>query len=165
MIAVLGAGPHGRQIAHDLHTDRLYDDWLEGYEACTFGAMHHKWIVGALWPEVRRAIVDKVSSEAVTPHHEGVVVFPHTYIGIDVELGSHVHVLPNAAVSHGCRLGDFVTVATGAQLCGEVNVGEGAFIGAGAVVIHGGIQIGAYAVIGAGVTVKHDVPAGETVRC
>ncbi len=164
MIAVLGAGPHGRQIAHDLHTDRLYDDYLPGYEPCLFGARHHRWVIGAVWPAVRRQIAKQVADEAVTAHNDGIVIAPHAYIGMDVIIGPHVHVMPKAAVSHGCTLAPFVTVATGAVLCGEVTVQEGAFIGAGAVVIHGGITIGEGAMIGAGAVVTRDVPQFGCVK-
>lgn len=161
MIAVLGAGPHGREIAHLLRA-KLYDDNLPGYEPTIVGA-EVPWVVGAVWPDVRRHIATQAHIRP--PYHRGVVVFPHTYIGQDVELGDHVHILPGAVVSHGCRLGEFVTVATGANLCGEVTVEPGAFIGAGATVIHGGITIGAGAMVGAGVTVRHDVPAAAVLRC
>lgn len=164
MIAVLGAGPHGRQIAHDLKTDRLYDDKLPGYEPTICGAQWHRWVVGAVWPDVRRQIVEHVAGQAVEPHLDGFVRFPHTFVGIEVEIGAHVHILPGANVSHGVKLGDFSTIATGANVCGEAIIGEGAFIGAGATIIHGGIVVGAGALIGAGVTVRHDVAPGTVVK-
>lgn len=162
-IAVLGAGPHGRQIAHDLG-GFLYDDNNPGCSPIRFGAEQHPWIAGGVWPQVRRHIAARVAACRFAPHNGGRVIFPTAYMGIDVELGRHVHVLPHATVSHGCQLGDFVTVATGATLCGEVTVDDDVFIGAGAIIIHGGIKIGRGATIGAGAVVKRDVAPGEVFR-
>jgi acetyltransferase-like isoleucine patch superfamily enzyme len=47
-------------------------------------------------------------------------------------------------------------------LSGQVMVEEGAFLGAGAVVLPG-LRIGAGAVVAAGAVVTADVPAGQTV--
>jgi acetyltransferase-like isoleucine patch superfamily enzyme len=159
-IAVLGAGPHGRQVAADFETYRLYDDRLDGYEAIAEGALKHGWIAGALWPSVRREIAAKCTTR---PHNRGVYISPHAKIGMFVTFGDHVHVLASATVSHGCRIDEFATIATGAILCGEVIVEHDAFIGAGAVIIHGGIRIGAHSTVGAGAVVLEDVPPGATV--
>lgn len=63
----------------------------------------------------------------------------------------------NATVSHDCVIGDFVTVAPQACLLGNVEVGEGAWIGAGAVVNQGSNEvrmvIGPNTVIGSGAVV------------
>lgn len=161
-VAVLGAGPHGRQLAHDLDAN-LYDDYLPSYRPVRVGASEWPWVAGAVWPSVRRRIADHVA-DLSDPLDDGLVQFPTAYVGCEVTVGQHVHLLPHSAISHGCRLGDFVTVATGAVLCGEVWVEDDVFIGAGAVIIHGGIKIGAGAVIGAGVTIKRDVAPGEVVK-
>lgn len=155
LVAVLGAGPHGRQVAHDIGTAHLYDDHLEGFdpiEACT-----RPYVAGALWPYVRMQIVAKAKTE---PHRNGIYLAPSAIVGHDVKAAEHVHVLAGANVSHGCVLDDFVTIATGAILCGEVHVKRGAFIGAGAIVVHGGITIGEGAFVGAGMLVTTDVPPG-----
>jgi acetyltransferase-like isoleucine patch superfamily enzyme len=47
-------------------------------------------------------------------------------------------------------------------LCGTVTVGDGAHIGAGAVILQG-VTIGAGALVGAGAVVVGDVPAKATV--
>jgi acetyltransferase-like isoleucine patch superfamily enzyme len=47
-------------------------------------------------------------------------------------------------------------------LAGRVTIGEGAHIGAGAVVL-AGLRVGAFAVVGAGAVVTRDVAAGATV--
>lgn len=74
----------------------------------------------------------------------------------------------NCTVSHDVVLGDFVQLAPGAGLSGNVIVEEGVWVGAGAVVIQGRPEqkrrLGAYAVIGAGAVVTRDVGPGETVK-
>lgn len=165
-VAVLGAGPHGRQIAHDLDAE-LFDDYLRGYSPCVDGA-HAPWVAGAVWPKVRREIADRIArfhEPLQHPLDDGLVRFPTAYVGCDVIVGCHVHLLPHSSVSHGCHLGDFVTVATGAVLCGDVIVEDDVFIGANATVIHGGIKLGHGCTIGAGVTVTRDVAPGEVLRC
>lgn len=165
MIAVLGAGPHGRQLAalHPSVKVTLYDDRLRGYEPVFTGASRHPWIVGAAWPQVRRRIAEKVAGTAHAPYRRGVVVYPGAKIGTEASLGDHTHVQFNAVVSHGCDVGEFVTICPGAVLSGEVTVEDDVFIGAGATVIHGGITIGRGALVGAGAVVIDNVAAGSTV--
>lgn len=165
MIAILGAGPHGRQIDAVTPSAKcvFYDDNLKGFEGVRTGAHRHPWLVGAAWPKVRRAIAEKVADCPLGPWHDGRVIFPGARTGVDVQMGQHVHVQFNAVISHGCRLGDFVTVCPGAVLSGEVTVEDDVFIGAGATVIHGGITIGRGALVGAGAVVIGDVPAGAVV--
>lgn len=160
MIAVLGAGPHGQQIAA-LHPGwTLYDDFKPGYKSTTVGARDHRYVIGGIWPKVRRDIFDKVRGVA---YEDGRVIFPGVHIGYDTHLGEHVHVLYNAVVSHGCQIGDFVTICSGAVLAGEVTVESGAFIGANATIRHGGITIGRNAVVGMGAVVVDDVPDNTKV--
>lgn len=164
-IAILGAGPHGHQLA-DLHPYmdvHFYDDDLPGYDPVIDGANQSKWIIGAAWPGVRRSIATRVADAAFKPYDNGTVFYPSSKRGIDVRVGKHVHVQYNAVLSHGCVLGDFVTVCPGAVLSGEVTVGDDVFIGANATVIHGGITIGNGATIGAGAVVIRDVEPGAVV--
>lgn len=163
-IAVLGAGPHGRQIAHDLNTKLLFDDKLPGFDPCRLGASRYTWIVGAVWPHVRRQIADQIMFDGCEPFERGVYVAPSAILGVDVFLGDHVHVLAGANVAHGVRVDEYATVASSAVICGEAHIEAGAFVGANATIIHGGITIGAGAIIGAGAVVTHDVPAGMTVK-
>lgn len=162
LVAVLGAGPHGREIAHMLrrHTEvELFDDALPGYRPISAGsALPH--VIGAAWPAARRQIAAKAPGRL---WHEGIVVFPGARISADVGMGQHTHIGYNTVVSHGCALGRFVTVCSGAVLAGEVTVGDDVLIGINASVIHGGITIGDGAIIGAGAVVVNDVKPGATV--
>jgi acetyltransferase-like isoleucine patch superfamily enzyme len=162
VISILGAGPHGKQLAELLkfeHGCTLYDDYLPDYKPVTSAPARDEYLIGAVWPHVRQLINDKVGLRS--PFNYGRIIFPHVFIGFGVELGEHVHVMHAATISHGCQVGDFVTICAGARLNGEVTVESGAFIGAGAVVRHGGLTIGKGATIGMGAVVVDDVPPGE----
>lgn len=162
-VAVLGAGPHGRQLAELFkrwgHGVTMFDDDLPGLRP--LAEADSPIVIGAAWPWIRRQIRETVPD--LDPYNLGRVIFPGAQIGVDVRLGAHVHVLFNATVAHGCQIGDYVTICAGANLAGDVHVGAGALIGSGAVVIHGGITIGAGARIGAGAVVLEDVPEDATV--
>jgi sugar O-acyltransferase (sialic acid O-acetyltransferase NeuD family) len=87
----------------------------------------------------------------------GNMVLHRAILQAKVKLGSHVIVNTAAQIDHDCIIDDFVHLAPGCILCGTVTVGEGSFIGAGAVIIPGK-KVGKWAVIGAGTVVRTDVP-------
>lgn len=185
-VAILGAGPHGHEIrrllweaAYRDKTDdefNLFDDYLPGFPPLG-KAYDLQYFIGAAMPAVRRAIDEKRiggerasylgsrinGQEWVGPVGVGSVVFPGARISYNAKLGEHVHVLYNAVVSHGCNIGDFVTISALAGLAGDVTVESGAFIGQGAQIRHGGITIGRNAIVGIGAVVLDDVPDNTKV--
>ncbi|MCB4756444.1 MAG: acetyltransferase [Elusimicrobia bacterium] len=68
----------------------------------------------------------------------------------------------NAVVHHDCVVGDFCTLAPGSQLLGTVKLETRVYVGAGAIILPK-IHVGEGAVIGAGAVVVRDVPSGITV--
>lgn len=72
-----------------------------------------------------------------------------------VRIGSNVLMWVGNAVGHYATIHDHVAITSHAVVCGDVTVGEGAFIGVNAT-IRDGIRIGAYGVIGAGATILRD---------
>ena len=70
----------------------------------------------------------------------------------------HLH----CTVTHDCVLEDWVSLMPGCHVSGGVTLGEGAFLGVGAVILQGR-TVGAWARVGAGAVVTEDVPAGATV--
>jgi sugar O-acyltransferase (sialic acid O-acetyltransferase NeuD family) len=103
------------------------------------------------------AIVD----ESVTVG-EGSVIIHRAVVQANARIGRHVIVNTSASVDHDCVLEDFVQVAPNTTLCGNVHVGEGTLVAAGAVVVPG-IRIGRWAVVGAGTVVTRPVPDGAIV--
>ena len=90
---------------------------------------------------------------------EGTVVMQGVVIQSCAKIGKHCIVNTSASIDHDNVLGDFVHISPHATLCGEVEVGEGTWIGAGTVVKQC-VKIGKWSVIGAGSVVVNDIPDG-----
>lgn len=97
----------------------------------------------------------------------GTLVGAGAVLTTDVVLGRYVHVNVGCSVSHDSRLDDFVTLAPGVRVCGNVHVRAGAWLGAGAVIVNGRpgapLVIGGDAVVGAAACVIRSVPDGARV--
>lgn len=85
----------------------------------------------------------------------------------DIKIGRHFHANIFSYVAHDCVIGDFVTFAPRVNCNGSVHIGDGAYIGTGAILKQGTpdrpLMIGAGAVLGMGAVVTRDVAAGEVV--
>jgi sugar O-acyltransferase (sialic acid O-acetyltransferase NeuD family) len=92
----------------------------------------------------------------------GNMILHGSIVQANAKIGSHVIINTGAQVDHDCVIEDYAHIAPRVTLCGNVHVGEGALIGAGAIVIPGR-KIGAWAVVGAGSVVINDVPDGARV--
>ena len=66
---------------------------------------------------------------------EGTLVGKGAIVNAGAVIGKMVIVNTHALVEHECILGDFVHVAVGAILCGQVEIGRAAFIGANSTII------------------------------
>jgi acetyltransferase EpsM len=88
---------------------------------------------------------------------EGSVVFHHSVIQTGTKIGTHCIINTSASIDHDCIVEDFAHISPKVTLCGNVKVGEGTHVGAGAIVIPG-IKIGKWATIGAGAVIIKDVP-------
>lgn len=82
-------------------------------------------------------------------------------------IGSHFQANVFAFVAHDCEIGDYVHLGPRATINGNVHIGSGSYIGAGALIRHGTrekpLRIGEGATVGMGAVVTKDVPAGATV--
>ena len=98
---------------------------------------------------------------------EGAIICDFAVIEPSARIGRHFHANVGAFVAHDCRIADFVTFAPHALCNGNVEIGEAAYIGAGAVIRQGRpgepLRIGAGAVIGMGAVVTRDVAPGAVV--
>lgn len=108
------------------------------------------------------------------------LIHPTAVIGTDVTIGEGSLILANvvvnafSSVGKGCILNtacsvdhdgviaNYVHIAPGSRLAGEVSVGERTFIGIGSAVIQQ-IQIGADVTVGAGSAVIHHIAASSVV--
>jgi sugar O-acyltransferase (sialic acid O-acetyltransferase NeuD family) len=93
----------------------------------------------------------------------GTVVMPGACINADTRIGAHGIVNTGVRVDHDGEVGDGVHLAPGVVLCGNVRIGELAFVGAGSTVIPG-MAIGARASVGAASAVVRPVADDTKVR-
>ena len=177
-----GAGGHAKVImdivrAQGDSVEALVDDNKDVKEVMGVSVIHDA--VGNISPliisignnRIRKLVsekVDAVFGKAVHPSAivsgsavvgEGSVIMQGAILQSCVCVGRHCIVNTGASVDHECVLEDFVHVSPHCTLCGNVHVGEGAWIGAGSVVIPG-VRIGKWCVIGAGSVVVEDIPDG-----
>lgn len=133
-----------------------------------------EYVLGIGMPWTRRSLAEKIEPYgrvAASLTHpsvtiggdnifaEGVILAAGARVTTNVSLGRHTHLNINAAVSHDCVVGDFVTLSPGALVNGGVTLEDDVFVGTGAIVIPG-VRIGRAARIGAGAVVVKDVPPG-----
>lgn len=62
---------------------------------------------------------------------EGTVIMAGAVVQAGAIIGKHCIINTGATVDHHCVLEDFVHIAPGAHLCGNVRVGEGTLVGVG----------------------------------
>mgnify|MGYP003145983772 CR=1 FL=1 len=93
---------------------------------------------------------------------EGACLSPFVTLTSNIRIGRCFHGNLYSYVEHDCVIGDFVTLAPGAKVNGNVTIGDHAYIGSGAI-IRQGLNIGAGAFVGMGAVITHDVPPGVTV--
>lgn len=98
---------------------------------------------------------------------EGAAICDFVMINSLARIGRQFQANYYSHVSHDCVIGDYVTFSPRTSCLGNVHIGDGVFVGAGAVIRNGGagrpLTIGEGAVIGMGAVVIADVPAGAMV--
>lgn len=133
-------------------------------------------------PLTRRKVTEKCLRDGfrfATITHPSCQISKHNHIGpgcifcagvivtVNVGIGRNCNFNLNSTVGHDCKIGDFVSVAPGANIAGCVNIGDEVYVGTGASIINGTqdnpLVIGKGAVIGAGAVVIRDVRPGATV--
>jgi sugar O-acyltransferase (sialic acid O-acetyltransferase NeuD family) len=106
-----------------------------------------------------------VHPNAVVTRHvelaEGVVITAGCVLTNSIRIGAHTHVNRMTTIGHDCTVGDFVHLAPGVVLSGNVSVGDGCDIGTRACTIQG-VTIGPRTIVGAGAVVIRDLPADCT---
>ena len=92
---------------------------------------------------------------------EGSIVTAKSILTVDIEIGNFFFCNLACTVGHDCRFEDYVTLNPGANISGNVNLGECVTIGTGASIIQG-LTIGCNTTIGAGAAVVRDIPSDCT---
>lgn len=93
---------------------------------------------------------------------EGACLSPFVTLTSNIRIGRCLHANLYSYIEHDAKVGNFVTLAPGAKINGNVTIGDYAYIGSGSV-IRQGLTIGSRATIGMGAVVTRDVPPGITV--
>jgi sugar O-acyltransferase (sialic acid O-acetyltransferase NeuD family) len=88
----------------------------------------------------------------------GTVVLHRAVIQADAQVGCHAIINTAATVDHDCQIADFVHLAPGVHLAGNVSIEQGAMLGIGSVVIPAR-TIDAWSVVGAGAAVTDNLPS------
>lgn len=96
-----------------------------------------------------------IASDAVLG--PGTVVMAGATVNPSVVVGMHGILNTNCSIDHDRMLGDFVSVAPGANLGGGGSLGNGSAVGMNACVLQK-VNIGQHCVIGAGAAVLQDIP-------
>lgn len=175
-----GASGHAKVIidileSMNIDVSGLFDDNRVISELLGFPVYHEikeniDLIVSIGENEIRKNVVEKLSdvnyvkaihSSAIISKRStidaGTVVMQGAIVQSAVTIGKHCIINTGASVDHDCVVEDFVHLSPQSILCGNVHVGEGAWIGAGATIIPG-VRIGKWAVVGAGSVVTKDIP-------
>ena len=92
----------------------------------------------------------------------GSQILANSSVCVETVIGRECIINTGAIVDHECHLDDGVHICPGAHLAGCVEVGRYSMIGTGAIVLPR-IKIGEGAVVGAGALVNKDVPAYTVV--
>jgi len=135
-------------------------------------------VILAVGDNTRRACLDQDMRRAghrfVTARHpsaliaggtsvgDGSMICARVVVGCCSRVGRGVILNTACTVDHHARLDDFVHVAPGVHLGGDVSIGSRSLLGIGAIVLPG-VSIGCGVVVGAGAVVTRDVAAGATV--
>jgi sugar O-acyltransferase (sialic acid O-acetyltransferase NeuD family) len=92
----------------------------------------------------------------------GTVILTGSVINRGVKIGHHCIVNTASVIDHDCIISDFVHISPNTTICGNVTVGRGTWVGAGAIIIQG-INVGKNVTIGAGSVIIKDIPDNATV--
>lgn len=88
---------------------------------------------------------------------EGSVICADSVLTTNVRVGRHVLVNIGCHIGHDSTLGDFASLMYSVNIAGEVQIGEGCYLGSSSCVINRK-SIGPWTTIGAGAIVVDDIP-------
>ena len=144
----------------------LPDDWL--FLSSLYGPKHNTHfadVVERLAIPIERWAVVIDPTAIVAPSVQvagGAFIGPACVVEPESQLGPWTALLGSVHVAHHARLGSYVACANRVSLCGGVEVGRAAFLGAGSCVREY-IRIGPRAIVGLGSVVVRDVAEDTTV--
>jgi acetyltransferase EpsM len=93
---------------------------------------------------------------------EGIMVMANATIQAHAKIGKHSLLNTACIIEHDVMIGDFVHIASGAVLGGEVSIDDFTLVGLNASILPA-IKVGKNCLIGAGAVVTKDIPDNSTV--
>lgn len=174
-----GASGHAKVIidilrANNEFIEGLFDDNesicnLLGYPVLHPSSVQGPLIISIGNNQIRHKIAESLSVEFGTAIHPfsiisetikiglGSVVMQGAIIQSCSNVGKHCIINTGASIDHECVIEDYVHISPHCTLCGNVQIGEGTWVGAGTTIIPG-VKVGKWSVIGAGSVVTKDIP-------
>ena len=132
-------------------------------------------------PATRKFIVSKLKNTSAKPlklifdnslilsHSQiesGVIIMPGVTISTSVSIGMFTHINFNSYIAHDCKIDNFVTISPYVVCCGNTEIMECAFIGAGAIIKQGTANqpryVGTNSKLGMGSILLNDLPNNQT---
>ena len=187
-LAIIGASGHGKVVA-DIARKNGYNEIIflddndniyecGGYpvtgKSTEAGIIDVDVIIGIGNASVRKRMQESLPDEKmVTLIHPNAVVAEDVVIGVGTVVMAGAVINPGArigrgciintcsSVDHDCNVGDYVHIAVGSHLCGNVSVGNGTWIGAGATVSNN-VSICPNCMIGAGAVIVKNIDLAGT---
>ena len=179
-IYLYGAGGHAKVIldilkSNGINVSEIFDDnpAIESFMGIpvSHAGIRSPLIISIGDNRIRKDIAEKISGDVFCSFlhdrsaiisdcasiEKGTVVMQGAIIQSSARIGKHCIINTGASIDHDCLIQDYVHIAPQCALCGNVKIGEGSFIGAGAVIIPN-VRIGKWSVIGAGSVVAEDIP-------
>ena len=181
-ITIIGASGHGKVVA-DIARLNGYEyiaflDDNDKLESCgnypVIGRSYDvQSVEGDLFVAIGNARIRRQMIEIIDETRIPTLCHPNAIIANDVSIGFGTVIMPGAivnpgstigngcilntgsSVDHDCIIHNYVHVAVGAHICGNVSVGDNSWIGAGAT-ISNNVRIENNCTIGAGALVIHD---------
>lgn len=92
---------------------------------------------------------------------KGVVITAGCVLTNNIDIRDHAILNLASTVGHDAKIGAYCQLCPGARVSGRTTLGEGVFLGTGAITLPG-ISIGEWSIIGAGAVVADNVPANVT---
>lgn len=84
---------------------------------------------------------------------EGSIICSDVVMTVNVTIGSYAIINLKCTLGHDCVLGDFSSLMPAVNVSGNVRLGRGVYVGAGAILLQG-VSIGDRSVVGAGAVVN-----------
>lgn len=111
--------------------------------------------------DIGYTMINAISPKAVISPYaalgSGIAVMPGAVINAGAVIGNGSIINTNCSVDHDTKVSEYVHIAPGCAICGNVSIGAGTFIGVGTSVVDG-VSIGSSTMIGAGAAVVGDIP-------